>query len=56
MRLQSPTQLSDFHFTSLRIDRLDLLAAQVTLKSLLQNHSSKAPILQRSVLCMVFNA
>ena len=30
---------------SFRIDRLDLLAAQGTLKSLIQNHSSKALIL-----------
>ena len=32
-----------------RIDWLDLLAVQGTLKSLLQHHSSKASILQRSV-------
>ena len=32
-----------------RMDRLDLLAVQRTLKSLLQHHSSKASILQRSV-------
>ena len=31
-----------------RMDWLDLLAVQVTLKSLLQNHSSKASILQHS--------
>ena len=35
---------------SFRMDRLDLLAVQWTLKSLLQHHSSKAPIL----LCSVF--
>ena len=34
--------------TSFRMDLLDLLAVQGTLKSLLQHHSSKAPILQRS--------
>ena len=34
---------------SLRMDWLDLLAVQGTLKSLLQHHSSKAPILQCSV-------
>ena len=34
---------------SFRIDWLDLLAVQGTLKSLLQHHSSKASILQRSV-------
>ena len=33
---------------SLRMDRLDLLAVQGTLKSLLQHHSSKASILQLS--------
>ena len=33
---------------SLRMDRLDLLAVQGTLKSLLQHHSSKASILQPS--------
>ena len=34
---------------SFRMDWLDLLAAQGTLKSLLQHHSSKAPILWHSV-------
>ena len=38
---------------SFRIDWFDLLAVQGTLKSLLQHHSSKAPILQRSSLFMV---
>ena len=33
---------------SFRMDRLDLLAVQGTLKSLLQHHSSKAPILLHS--------
>ena len=33
---------------SLRMDWLDLLAVEGTLKSLLQHHSSKAPILHRS--------
>ena len=32
---------------------MDLLAAQETLKSLLQHHSSKASILQRSALLIV---
>ena len=36
-----------------RIDWFDLLAVQGTLKSLLQHHSSKAPILQRSAFFMV---
>ena len=38
---------------SLRIDWLDLLAVQWTLKSLLQHHSSKASILQCSTFFMV---
>ena len=38
---------------SLRTDWLDLLAAQGTGKSLLQHHSSKASILQRSAFCTV---
>ena len=39
--------------TSLRIDCLDLLAVQGTLKSLLQHHSSKASILQGSAFFIV---
>ena len=38
---------------SLRMDRLDLLAAQGTLKSLLQHHSSKASILRHSAFFIV---
>ena len=38
---------------SFRIDWLDLLAVQGTLKSLLQHHSSKASILQCSAFLMV---
>ena len=38
---------------SFRIDWLDLLAVQGTLKSLLQFHSSKASILWHSALCIV---
>ena len=38
---------------SFRVDWLDLLAAQGTLKSLLQHHSSKASILWHSVLFIV---
>ena len=38
---------------SFRMDRLDLLALQGTLKSLLQHHSSKASILWRSVFFTV---
>ena len=41
---------------SFRMDWLDLLAVQRTLKSLLQHHSSEASILQRSdyFLCLVY--
>ena len=35
------------------MDWFDLLAVQGTLKSLLQHHSSKASILQRSAFCIV---
>ena len=38
---------------SFRIDSLDLLAVQRTLKSLFQNHNSKASILQCSAFFMV---
>ena len=38
---------------SFRIDWFDLLAAQGTLKGLLQHHSSKASILQRSAFFIV---
>ena len=38
---------------SFRMDWLDLLAVQVTLKSLLQHHSSKASILRRSAFFIV---
>ena len=38
---------------SFRMDWLDLLAVQGTLKSLLQHHNSKASILQRSTFFMV---
>ena len=47
--------LSDEHprLISFRMDWLDLLAVQGTLKSLLQQHSSKASILQRSAFFIV---
>ena len=38
---------------SFRMDWLDLLAVQATLKSLFQHHSSKASILQRSAFFIV---
>ena len=40
-------------FISFRIDWLDLLAVQETLKHFLQHHSSKASILWHSAFCMV---
>ena len=48
-------RLSNEHpgLISFRMDWLDLLAVQVTLKSLLQHHSSKASILQRSAFFIV---
>ena len=39
--------------SSFRLDWLDLLAVQGTLKSLLQHHSSKAPILRHSAFFIV---
>ena len=46
-------QLQYSELNSFRMDRLDLLAVQGTLKSLLQHHSSKASILQRSAFFIV---
>ena len=43
----------DLGLVSFRMDCLDLLAVQGTLKSLLQHHSSKASILQRSAFFTV---
>ena len=42
-----------FRTDFLRVDQLDLLAVQGTLKSLLQHHSSKASILWRSAFLIV---
>ena len=42
-----------FRTDLLRMDQVDLLAAQGTLKSLLQHHNSKAPILQCSAFFIV---
>ena len=42
-----------FRLNSFRVDWFDPLAVQGTLKSLLQHHSSKASIFQRSALFMV---
>ena len=41
---------------SFRMDWLDLLAAQGTLKSLLQHHSSKASLLQHSAFFMALHS
>ena len=48
---QSSSEYSEL--ISFRIDWLDLLAVQGTLKSLLRHHSSKASILQHSAFFMV---
>ena len=45
-----PMNIQDISF---RMDWLDLLAVQGTLKSLLQHHSSKTSILQGSVFFIV---
>ena len=45
--------MTDSGLISLRIDWLDLLAVQGTLKSLLQNHSSKASVLLHSAFFIV---
>ena len=45
-----PMNTQDWSF---RMDWLDLLAVQGTLKSLLQHHSSKASILQHSAFFIV---
>ena len=55
--LEFQLQHQSFQWTpaliSFRMDWLDLLAVQGTLKSLLQHHSSKASILQRSAFFIV---
>ena len=43
----------DSGLISFRMDWLDLLAVQGTLKSLFQNHSSKVSVLRRSALFMI---
>ena len=55
MEFQLQHQSSNEHLglISFRMDWLDLLAVQRTLKSLLQHHSSKASILRRSAFFMV---
>ena len=45
-----PMNIQDW--ISFRMNRLNLLAVQETLKNLLQQHSSKASILQCSALCI----
>ena len=46
-------RLSDFHFTSFKIDWFDLLAIQGTLRSLLQHHSLKASLLWCSAFFII---
>ena len=55
LEFQLQHQSSNEHsgLISFRMDWLDLLAVQGTLKSLLQHHSSKASILQHSAFFMV---
>ena len=55
LEFQLQHQSSNEHpgLISFRMDWLDLLAVQVTLKSLLQHHSSKASILRRSAFFTV---
>ena len=55
LRISFSISLSNEHsgLISFRIDWLDLLAVQGTLKSLLQHHSSKASILQHSAFFTV---
>ena len=48
--LEFQPQHQSFQWTPIRMDWLDLLAVQGTLKSLLQHHSSKASILWHSRL------
>ena len=52
-QLQHQSSQWIFRTDFLRMDWLDLLAVQGTLKSLLQHHSSKAPILQCSAFFIV---
>ena len=52
-QLQHQSSQWIFRTDFLRMDWLDLLAVQGTLKSLLQHHSSKAPILQCSAFLIV---
>ena len=51
--LHQVAKILEFQLHSFRIDWLDLLAIQGTLKSLLQHHSSKASILRRSTFFIV---
>ena len=51
--LEFQLQHQSFQLISLKMDWLELLAVQGTLKSLLQHHSSKASILQHSAFFIV---
>ena len=54
MELQLQHQSNEYsELISFRIDWFDLLAVQVTLKSPLQHHSSKASVLRYSVFFIV---
>ena len=53
IRVSASTSVLPINTQSIRMDWLDLLAVQGTLKSLLQHHSSKASILQCSAFFTV---
>ena len=53
LQLEHPSSNEHPGLISFRTDWLDLLAVQVTLKSLLHHHSLKASILQHSVFFIV---
>ena len=53
LEFQLQHQSSQWALISFRMNWLDLLAVQWTLKSLLQHHSSKAPILRHSPFFIV---
>ena len=53
LQLQHQSFQRIFRVVSFKIDWFDLLGVQGTLKSLLQQHSSKATILQHSAFFMV---
>ena len=53
LQLQHQSFLEYSGLISFRIDWFDLLAVKGTLKSLLQHHNSKAPVLRHSAFFMI---